>query len=278
MKIVNGSVVALQRRTAKPYEIKAKADRAEIYIYDTIGDSWEGTTGKQFASDLKDIGNVSLLDIYINSPGGSVFDGISIYNVLVRHKARKTVCIDGLAASIASVIAMAGDEITIAENGMMMIHDPWGIAAGGPGDFRRMADMLDKVKDTILDTYVRRTGGEREEIERMMSAETWMTADEACEMGFCDGKTGAVEMAAMAKHDLSGFKHVPEPLASVAAPEEPAPAAEETPAVVPEVTAEPVEQNSAAEPDGAEEWKADPHPLVARAAARLHRRNLVAGP
>lgn len=276
MKIVNGTVSALPRRKAEPYQIKAKADRAEIYIYDTIGDSWDGTTGKQFAADLKALGDVSALDIYINSPGGSVFDGISIYNVLIRHKARKMVCIDGLAASIASVIAMAGDEIVIAENGMMMIHDPWGIAAGGPDDFRRMADMLDKVKGTILDTYVRKTGGDADEIERMMSAETWMTAQEAVDKGFCDRTTEPVEMAAMTKHDLTGFKHVPEPLAVAIEPDVPA---EDTPAVVPEVTAEVVEENPAATSDeGADEWTpGEPHPKVALAAARLKRRNLVAG-
>ena len=261
MKILNGTVTTLSRRKAEPYQIKAKGQRAEIYIYDTIGDSWEGTTGKQFAADLKALGDVSVLDIYINSPGGSVFDGVSIYNVLVRHKARKVVTIDGLAASIASVIAMAGDEIAIAENGMMMIHDPWGIAAGGPDDFRRMADMLDKVKTTILDTYVRRTGGDRDEIERLMSAETWMTASEACEMGFCDRTTAAVEMAAMTKHDLTGFKHVPEPLS-----------------VSSDAEAAPVKDSAETPDEGADErTPGGQHPLVARAAIRLAKRNLVAG-
>lgn len=265
------NVVNLQTR--KPYEIKARGEqRGEIYLYDTIGDSWEGTTSKQFAADLNDLGAIVVLDVYINSPGGSVFDGLAIYNVLVRHKATVNVYIDGIAASIASVVAMAGDRITIAENGMMMIHNPWGVSMGEADDFRRMADMLDKVKATIIDAYANRSGGDREEIERMMDAETWLTADEAIAAGLADEKTEPAEMAAMANLDLSNFKHVPKVLAEMT--DEPAAPEEVLGEASPEGAAAPLEvvaEDPAETPEsGADEWTpGEPHPLVALANARM---------
>lgn len=270
MKIRNGAVVSLPNR--KPYEINAKGERGEIYLYDVIGDSWEGTTGKQFAEELRSLGDVATLDIYINSPGGSVFDGLAIYNVLARHKARKNVLIDGIAASIASVVAMAGDEITIAENGMMMIHNPWGVSAGEADDFRRMADMLDKVRDTIVDTYVGRSGHDREDISSMMASETWMTADEAIKAGLADKKTEPAELAALAKHDLSNFEHAPDALTSIrsdasADASDRGPLSEESEPVV-------GADQGLDEEHSDERTPSKPHPLIARAAARLKRRNL----
>ncbi len=213
----NGPVVPFARRKpdAKSYEIKAAAkDVGEVWLYDVIGDSWNGTTGKRFASDLKALGDVKTLNIFINSPGGSVFDGVAIYNVLRRHKARKVVQIDGLAASIASVIAMAGDEINIALNGMMMIHDPWAFAMGTAEDFRKAADMLDKTRVAILDTYVDRAAATEEELSEWMTAETWFTAEEAVAAGLADTITDAVDMAAFAGLDVTPFKHPPEALVS----------------------------------------------------------------
>lgn len=222
MTIYAGPVVQMhsRSRTATPYEIKAaagKSDEADIYLYDVIGDSWEGTTGKQFATDLKAFSAAKTLNVYINSPGGSVFDGVAIHNVLKRHKARKIVHIDGLAASIASVIAMAGDEIQIASNGMMMIHDPWAIAMGNSRDFRKMADSLDKVRDAILASYVDRSTSSEEDLTQWMADETWFTAAEAVEVGLADSISDEVAMAALSKHDLSMFRHTPESLAAAVA-------------------------------------------------------------
>jgi len=200
----------------KPFSIKARNGEADIYIYDDIGDSFDGTTAKSFAADLKAVKDAKQLNIYLNSPGGSVFEGVAIYNQIKRHKARKIVNIDGLAASIASVIAMAGDEINIALNGMMMIHDPWALTMGSATDMRRMADNLDKVRDTLLDTYVARTGEERDFVSEMMADETWMNAQDAVDLGFADNVTGEVEMAAKVKDfDLTKFKHPPEDLIKV---------------------------------------------------------------
>lgn len=250
MKIYNGPVVNLRPRGSKPYEIKAKSDEAEVWLYDVIGDSWEGTTGKQFADELRAAGDIKTLNIYINSPGGSVFDGVAIHNVLKRHKARKIVQIDGIAASIASVIAMAGDEIRIASNGMMMIHDPWAMTAGTAEEFRKMADSLDKVRDSILTSYVERTTSTEDQLSEWMTAETWFTAEEAVEAGLADVVGDEVAIAAFANHDLSKFKHVPEPLAEAVAPKE-----------------------KAVEPDG-DERATKPHPAVAKMVNRTQKRGI----
>ena len=188
------------------YSVKAKANKqADIYIYEEIGDGWYGgVSARQFAKDLRDLGDLDQINLKINSPGGNVFDGNAIYNLLKQHKARVIVSIDGLAASIASVVAMAGDEITIAENALMMVHNAWGFAIGNAKELREVADTLDKVNDTIVATYLNRTRKEEAEIRRLMDAETWMSATEAIEHGFADKTTAALEMAAF---DMSRFKY-----------------------------------------------------------------------
>lgn len=170
------------------YQIQNKANNAaEILIYDEIG-YWD-INAKDLARDLKDIGNVSNIDVRINSPGGSVFDGTAIYNLLKNHNAEVTVYIDGLAASIASVIAMAGDKIVMAENALMMIHNPWSGVWGEADDMRKEAEVLDKIKDSIIATYVSRTGKTADELSAMMDEETWLDATEAVELGFADETT-----------------------------------------------------------------------------------------
>ena len=196
----------------KGYQIKAKTSSAEILIYEEIGDGWMGgISAKQFAEDVKGLKNVSDINVRINSEGGSVFDGHAIYNTLKNHKARVTVDIDGLAASIASIIAMAGDEIRMAENAFMMIHDPWMVAAGTAGELRSQADVMDKVQEKLVNTYVKRTNGDAEQISAWMADETWMNAEEALERGFVDSITEETRMAACVKHK-DRYKQVPENL------------------------------------------------------------------
>lgn len=192
---------------------KTNGKRGELYIYESIGEGWfGGITAKAFNDSLKELGTVTALDIYINSPGGSVFDGIAIYNQIARHPAKeKVVHIDGIAASIASIIAMAGTEVRIADNGMFMIHDPWGMSTGTAGDMRKQADALDKIRDVLLDTYVARTGGKRDQISDWMSAETWMTADEAMSRGFANSKVDKPAMKAEFAL-MQNFAKVPENL------------------------------------------------------------------
>jgi ATP-dependent Clp protease protease subunit len=194
---------------------KAKGKSAgEIYIYQDIGDGWfGGITAQSFADALKELGAVDTLDIYVNSPGGSVFDGVAIYNQLKRVKAQKTVHIDGIAASIASIICMAGDKIVCASNAMMMIHDPWGMCVGTAEDMRANAATLDQIRDTLLDTYVARTKGDKAKISQMMSDETWMKAEDAKAQGFVDEiESDAMEPADMAFALLNKFKNAPENL------------------------------------------------------------------
>ena len=204
--------------TREWYSIQNKADNAEIFIYDVIGeDFWgDGVNAKSFATDVKNL-KVDAIDIHINSPGGSVFDGVAIYNLLKQHKAKVNVTIDGMALSIASVIAMAGDTITMAENAMMMIHDPWTMTMGSAEDFRKEADTLDKVKSSLITSYGR-TGMDSEKIADLMSEETWMTAADAVEMGFADSTSEKVSFSN--SFDLSRFKHTPKALVEMPEPEE----------------------------------------------------------
>lgn len=165
------------------YRLAKKDEDAEVLIYAEIG-MW-GITADDFVRDLREV-DAKTINLHLNSPGGSVFDGLAIYNALVRHDARIVVHIDGWAASIASVIAMAGDEIRIGESGYVMIHKPWSWAMGDAGVLRREADVLDKLEDGIVDIYVARTEGDRKKIQDWVGAETWFNGKEAVEAGFAD--------------------------------------------------------------------------------------------
>lgn len=178
---------------------------AEISIYDEIG-AW-GITAKDFQQELKALGGLTQIFMRINSPGGDVFDGLAIYNMLKRHRASVTVTVDGIAASIASVVAMAGDEVLMPANAMMMVHDPAGVVIGTSKEMRALAEALDKVKQSIVSAYVAKSGGDRDEIGQLMADETWLTADEAVDLGLADGIEEPVRMAA--NFDLSRFKHPP---------------------------------------------------------------------
>lgn len=193
------------------YEIRNASDEvAEVFIYDQIGEDWfgEGTTAKKFA---KEIGAISAkrIDLHLNSPGGSVFDGQAIANAISRHPATVTTFIDGLAASIASVIALAGDTVVMASNALYMIHEPSAFAGGRADDLRQMADLLDKVTGVMVGTYADKTGIPDDELRAAMAAETWYTAAEALEAGFVD-EIG-VEQSMAASFDLAaiGFRNPP---------------------------------------------------------------------
>ena len=137
----------------------AAKSEADILIYEEIGADWfgDGLTAKAFAEDLKALGNVDRINLFINSPGGSVFDGLAIYNQLIAHKAEVHVRIDGLAASIASVIAMAGDTIEMPENAILMIHDPFAVVMGNSEELRKMADTLEKIKAGLITAYSKKS-------------------------------------------------------------------------------------------------------------------------
>lgn len=176
------------------FSINNKTDaEAEVCIYDEIG-MW-GISAKDFLTELKGVGNRRIV-LRINSPGGEVFDGLAIFNRLSEHAPGVEVRIDGIAASMASVIAMVGSPIKMAENALMMIHDPNGICMGDAGDMRDLADMLDKVKGCLVGAYTKKTGKSAEDIAAMMAEETWLNATEAKEQGFIDETTDSLKIAA----------------------------------------------------------------------------------
>jgi ATP-dependent Clp protease protease subunit len=202
----------------KGYSVKAQASEAEIWIYESIGEGWfwEGLTAKQFAKDITALGDVSKITVRLNSAGGNMFDGVAIYNILKQHKARVVVKIDGLAASIASVIAMAGNEIEIGINAMMMIHQAWGQVVGKAAEMRTAADALDKINEAIASSYLTRSKMGREKITELMEAETWINAEEAIGYGLADKTMESVPV--VANFDLSKFnyRNIPEVLAKKA--------------------------------------------------------------
>ncbi|WP_223509663.1 ClpP-like prohead protease/major capsid protein fusion protein [Rahnella sp. GSA61A] len=212
--------------------MKASGDKtADIYIYDEIG--YWGVTARQFASSMKALGDLDHINLHIHSPGGDVFDGIAIYNLLNSHTASKTVYIDGLAASMASVIAMVGNPIIMPENAMMMIHKPWGITGGDANDMRDYADLLDKVEAVLIPSYAKKTGKTPDELALMLGEETWMTAQECLEHGFADQISTAVQaMARINSKRIEEFDAMPnalknmitKPKATTQAPANPQPA------------------------------------------------------
>lgn len=198
----------------KPWSISAKAGGAiEILLYEQIGqDFWsgDGTTAKQFAQDLKAAGSVSQIHLRINSPGGDVFDGLAIYNTLLNHGAKITANVDGLCASIASVIAMAASELSMSENALLMIHNPYSLVMGDSNQMRKLAETMDKIKNSSILAYQRHTKMSEEEISELMDEETWMSASEAIANGFAEKTSEQLPIAA--SFDLSKFKHTPEQL------------------------------------------------------------------
>lgn len=156
---------------------------AAVHIYGDIG-SW-GITAASFVEELKAV-DAAEISLYINSPGGEVFDGLAIHNALRSHRAKVMVQVDSLAASIASVIAMAGDRIVMSPHSQMMIHDAQGVSCGSPEELREYADFLDRQSDNIAAVYAERAGGTKAQWRKRMQAESWFFADEAVEAGLAD--------------------------------------------------------------------------------------------
>jgi len=200
----------------KYWTIKAKSeDTAEIYIYEMIGKDYfsdEGITSKKFAQDLKALGPVSQINLHLNSPGGNVWDGLGIYNVLKAHKAEKTIFIDGIAASVASAIACSG-RVIMPENSLLMLHNPSGLCAGTEKDMLKVAEALNKVKGSLISIYQEKTRMSEQQISELMDEECWLCGSEAKRHGFADEVIEPVKMAAL--FDLSKFRNVPDSLKNV---------------------------------------------------------------
>ena len=191
------------------FEIKAlSASAASISIDGEIGGF--GVSAQSFNEQLAALGNVTEITLYINSSGGSVQDGIAIYNALQRHPAKITAEIVGWALSMASYIAMAGDVVRMAENALMMIHAPWLQSAGNADELRRSAEMLDKVAESMVSAYAAKSGKSPQEIISLMAAETWFSAAEAQAAGFADEIESPVTVTA--SFDPSRDRRIPERL------------------------------------------------------------------
>lgn len=224
----------MRLKTARPQARIGAADwyrirnlgenEAEVVIYDEIG--WFGVSAQQFIRELRDI-TASKITLRVNSPGGEVYDGIAIYNLLRSHPAHVTTYVDGIAASIASVIALAGDKVIMQPHSQLMVHDPWAMCIGNASDMEDMAARLGKHADDIAAVYAERAGGTVAEWRERMSAEMWLSAEEAVAVGLADevgqhnGKPE--EPAANNSWDLSVFRyagraHAPSPFAAAVGP------------------------------------------------------------
>jgi ATP-dependent protease ClpP protease subunit len=211
------------------YSLKAQNGNAELMIYDEIG-GW-GISARQFAKDLQALGKIGTLTARIHSPGGDVFEGMAIYNMIKGHPAHKVCHIDGLAASMASVIAMAFDEVIMPENAMMMVHKPWGGTLGDADAMRKYAELLDKVEGNLVGAYQQKTGLPEDELHTLLAAETWLTGREAVEKGFANTLTEPLQMAAsLNSKRLKDFTNMPEALKNLFAPQGNVPGATNTPA------------------------------------------------
>ena len=201
------------------YTIRARTSGTEVLIYDEIGAY--GVTAKGFLAELGALPDDAAIDLRLNSPGGSVFDAVAIYNALKRHTGEITVWIDGIAASAASYIAMAGDSIVMPENAFLMIHDPSGLVMGTAEDMRATAEALEKVKGSLIQGYAAKSGKADNEIAALMAAETWLDAKDALDLGFIDRIAAPVQLAA--SFDVARFRNAPPELVEAASePEEPA--------------------------------------------------------
>lgn len=180
---------------------------AEVFVYDEIG-PWYGVIAKDFVAEIRAL-DVAELHVRVNSPGGDVFDAMAIANALRDHPAHVVSHVDALAASAASFIAMAADEVRMADNAFLMIHNAWTFAMGDAAAFRKTADTLDTINGAIVGEYVKKTGATAAEITALMDAETWLNATDALDWGFIDAIDGAGESSAKNAYDLRVFANTP---------------------------------------------------------------------
>jgi ATP-dependent Clp protease protease subunit len=193
------------------YTIRARGTGAEVLIYDEIGAY--GVSAKGFLAELGALPDGVPINLRLNSPGGSVFDAVAIFNALQRHTGAITVWIDGIAASAASYIAMAGDEIVMPENAFLMIHDPSGLVMGTAADMREMAQTLDKIAGCMIRGYAAKSGRSEEQIATLMAAETWFDAQDALDAGLATRMAEPVRIAA--SFDIGRFRNAPTALTEV---------------------------------------------------------------
>ena len=206
-------------RTKQPFNlVRNSIDEATVYIYDLI-DSYWGVSASSFIEQLETVSDAKTLHVRLNSPGGDVFQGKAIAEAIKRFSGKTIAHIDSLAASAATSIAIACDEVEISPSAFFMIHNASGAVWGDKQAMREQADLLEKVESTIVAGYVNKTGKDAAEIVAWMDAETWFTADEAVANGFCDRLAATADKTAHNTWNLAAYSKVPKALA------EPAPSA-----------------------------------------------------
>lgn len=227
MQLLRDNARAEADGTAAPaIRVETAADSADahIYVYDVI-DAWWGASAAALIEALAGVGDRTV-HLHINSPGGDVFEARAMAAAIVAHPGEVVSHIDGVAASAATYLALAANQVRMSEGGLFMIHNSWTVAFGDKTELRSTADLLDKIDGTILADYVRRTGASADQVRAWMDAETWFTPQEALDAKFIDAidpNTKRDAAAAAARWNLSAYAHAPK----LAAAEPPAPAAED---------------------------------------------------
>lgn len=196
------NLIQLPTANKNKFEIQNKTETyAEIFLYGSIGNNpWDDTaiSEKDIADELRKLPKtIKNIDLRVNSGGGSVFSGTTIYELLKAHPAKVTAYVEGMAASIASVIIMAADEIIMGEGAFIMIHKPLSALYGNANDFQKTIDILDKIENQMVNIYKKRMSVSKTEIERMLAEETWFNDEEAIKLGLADKK---MEMSAEARY------------------------------------------------------------------------------
>jgi ATP-dependent Clp protease protease subunit len=189
------------------FDVKMAGPTPEFYMYGDIGGDFDGVTSEQFAKALESVRKSPELNIRVNSQGGDVFEAYAMFGALKRFPGRVTMHVDGLAASAASYLIMAGHRIKMADNAMVMIHEPYSIAKGTASQLEGKVAMLRKITGTVVETYAKRTGQNADDVMAMMAAETWMDAEESLAKGFADEIVGGLKVAA--RVDAGRFAKAP---------------------------------------------------------------------
>jgi ATP-dependent Clp protease protease subunit len=200
----------------RSFEIKASDDQVTIYLYDAI-DPWWGVSAESFVQQLSAI-TAPTINLRINSPGGDVFEARAIVTAIRQHPANVIAHVDGVAASAASYVALAADEVEISEGAFFMIHKAWTMEIGDADDLRKTAGLLDQVDDSIANDYAARTGKPKDELLALMTAETWLTASEAKDMGFADRVAATAGTENSKRWNLSAYANAPKALTEPPAP------------------------------------------------------------
>lgn len=209
-----------QNQARKPAPVRAAAEDDRLYVYDVIGGDWYGgVSAIDFIADLKAI-EADTVHLHINSPGGDVFEARAMCQAIKSSGKKVIAHVDGLAASAASYLALAADEVEIADGAFFMIHNAWTLAYGNRHDFRQSADVLEKIDGSIAADYAGKTGADLDKVHAWMDAETWFTADEAITEGFADRKAeGKSTKASNSAWNLAAYEHAPAALMATEKPD-----------------------------------------------------------